>query len=275
MKAYEKKLDGKYNVRIDKFSGIDELVRFIENTPSDAGFEDVVSGTYTMRREFNGAANYAEAREYIKKGVNIKDIAVAINTGNREYSKKSSVRHICGGAPCVAAAAAGSPRAMYQKRNEQITGAYNIFVNCGVNCGIKPLEIKYAGIEILKEVLRISAIKPVNLYVGALAIDGAHRNVIGYGMQIMDAGKSFNVARVSYALTEAGFFRTFGFAMYQRSRGMWSKNERHSLGYPLANVDSSLNKRVMEGAYKNMLYVNMVDVIRNKDNALKELAAIR
>lgn len=275
MKAFEKKMDGKYNVRIDKFSGIDELIKFIERTPADEGFTDMVNGTHSMRREFNGAASYAEAREYIKKGVNIKDIAVAINTGNRDYSKKSRTRHICGGAPCVPAAVGSDPRAMYQKRNELITGAYNIFVNCGVNCGVKPREIKYAGIEILKEVLRISAIKPVNLYVGALAIDSPHRNVIGYGMQIMDAGKSFNVARVSYALTEAGFFRTFGFAMYQRSRGMWSPSENGTLGYPLANVEPELNKRVMEGAFKNMLYVNMVDVIRDKHSALKELEAIK
>ena len=275
MKAFEKKIDGKYNVRIDKFGGIDELVKFVERTPADEGFHDVVSGTADMTREFNGAANYAEAREYIKKGVNIKDIAVAINTGSRDYSKKSNVRHISGGAPCVPAAVSSDPRAMYQKRNQLITGAYNIFINCSVNCGVKSREIKYAGIEILKEVLRISAIKPVNLYVGAAIIDNSHRNVIGYGMQIMDAGKAFNVARVSYALTEAGFFRVFGFAMLQRSRGMWDKSNDGSLGYPLANTDPKLNKRIWEGAYKNMIYVNTVDVIRNKESALKELAAIR
>lgn len=275
MKTFEKKMDGKVNVRIDKFSGIDELIRFIERTPADEGFNDVVSGTHHMTREFNGAKDYAEAREYIKKGVNIKEIAVAINTGERDYCKKSKMRHVSGGAPCVPAAVSSDPRAMYMKRNERITGAYNIFINGGVNCGVKPREIKYAGIEILKEVLRISAIKPVNLYVGATAIDGAHRNVIGYGMQVMDAGKAFNVARVSYALTEAGFFRTFGFAMYQRSRGMWTTRESGSLGYPLSNVDPSLNKRVLEGAFKNMIYVNMTDVIRDRDNALKELEAIR
>lgn len=275
MKAFEKKIDGKYNVRVDKFSGIDEMVRFLERTPADEGFDDTVNGTRSMTRTFNGAENFAEAREYIKKGVNIKEIMVAVNTGERDYLKKSKTRHICGGAPCVPAAVGNDPRAMYMKRNERITGAYNIFVNCGVNCGITPRQIKLAGIEILKEVLRISAIKPVNLYVGATAIDGNHRNVIGYGMQIMDAGKSFNVARVSYALTEAGFLRTFGFAMYERSRGMWSSRENFGLGYPLANIDEDLNKRVLEGAFKNMLYVNMVDVIRDKERALKELAAVK
>ncbi len=283
MKVFEKKMDGKYNVRIDKFGGIDEMVRFIERTPADEGFEDTVSGTREMRREFNGAESFEEAREYIKKGVNIKDIAVAINSGERDYSKKSKMRHVSGGAPCVPAAVSSDPRAMYMKRNERITGAYNIFVNCGVNCGVTPREIKLAGIEILKEVVRISAFKPVNLYVGATAIDHSHRNVIGYGMQIMDAGKSFNVARVSYALTEAGFLRTFGFAMYERSRGMWSSSENCGLGYPLANIDGELNKRVLGAAFKNMIYVNMADVVNDarnkrkdkKGNALKELEAIR
>ena len=164
MKAFEKKIDGKYNVRVDKFSGIDEMVRFLERTPADEGFDDTVKGTRSMTRTFNGAESFAEAREYIKKGVNIKEIMVAVNTGERDYMKKSKTRHIYGGAPCIPAAVGNDPRAMYMKRNERITGAYNIFVNCGVNCGITPRQIKLAGIEILKEVLRISAIKPVNLY---------------------------------------------------------------------------------------------------------------
>lgn len=274
MKQFEKKM-GKYNVRIDKFGGIDEMVRFIERTPADEGFRDVVSGTHEIRRDFNGAESFEEAREYIKKGVNIKDITVAINTGNRDYCKKSNMRHISGGAPCVPAAVASDPRAMYQKRNQLITGAYNIYINCGVNCGITPREVKLAGIKILKEVLRISAIKPVNLYVGATAIDDERRNIIGYGMQIMDAGKAFNVARVSYALTEAGFLRVFGFALYERSRGMWSSGNTWSLGSLLVNYDAELNRRVLDGAYKNMLFVSIADVIGNKRGALKELEAIK
>lgn len=274
MKKFEKKI-GKYNVRVDKFGGIDELVNFIERTPADDGFKDVVSGTHEMRKEFNGADNYEQAREYIKKGVNIKDIITAINTGNRDYNKKRNVRHISGGAPCVPAAVASDPRAMYQKRNTQLTGAYNIYVNCGYNCGVKPSEVKEAGIKILQEVLRISAIKPVNLYVGATAIDNERKNVIGYGMQIMDAGKAFNVARVSYALTEAGFLRVFGFALYERSRGMWSVDNRSTLGSSLVRYDADLNRRVLNAAFKNMLFVNISDVIDGERGALKELEAIK
>ena len=68
MKALEKKID-KANVRMEKFSGIDEMVSFLERTPADAGFRDVVTGTHELSKRFNGAESYAEAREYIKKGV--------------------------------------------------------------------------------------------------------------------------------------------------------------------------------------------------------------
>lgn len=274
MRKFEKKF-GKYNVRVTKFNGIDELINHIERVPADDGFRDIVSGTHEMRKSFNGAESYAEAREYIKKGVNIKDIAAAINTGAREYSKKQNVRNVSGGAPCVPAAVADDPRAMYQRRNKQITGAYNVFVNCGYNCGVTPEEAREAGIKVLKEVLRLSAIKPVNLYVGATAIDNERRNVIGYGMQIMDAGKSFNAARVSYALTETGFFRTFGFAMYERSEGMWSTSNAGTLGSALATYDADLNRRVLDGAYKNMLFVNIADIVNGKRDALKELENIK
>ena len=123
--------------------------------------------------------------------------------------------------------------------------------------------------------LRLSAIKPVNLYVGATAIDNERRNVIGYGMQIMDAGKTFNAARVSYALTEAGFFRVFGFGYYERSREMWSTSNTHTLGCSLVNHDAELNKRVLNAAYKNMLFVNIAEVIDGKRDAMKELEAIK
>lgn len=274
MKRLEKKIGGK-NVAFKKFGGIDEMVTYIEHTPKDDGFDDTFDGSREVYKDFYGADSYAEAREYIKKGVNIKDIMVAINTGNREYNKKQMVRHVCGGAPCVAAAAANSPRAMYQKRNEQITGAYDIFINCGCNCNVTPQEFKDAGIEILKEVLRISAIKPVNLYVGATAIDFQSRNIVGYGMQVMDAGKSFNAARVSYALTEAGFFRVFGFALYARTEGVWSPDNNWCLGRALSVHNADLNKKVLSAAYKNMLYVNITDVIEGRRGALKELEVIK
>lgn len=274
MKALEKKM-GKVNVRMEKFSGIDEMVNFLERTPADAGFRDVVTGTHELSKRFNGAESYAEAREYIKKGVNLKDIIAAVNTGTRDYSKKQNVRHVAGGAPCVPAAVASDPRAMYMRKNQQITGAYNIFINCGVNCGVTTQEYKDAGIKILKEVLRLSAIKPVNLYVGATAIDSERRNVIGYGMQIMDAGKTFNAARVSYALTEAGFFRVFGFGYYERSREMWSTKNTYNLGSSLVDHDAELNKKVLNAAYKNMLFVNISEVIKGRRDALKELEAIK
>lgn len=274
MKIFEKKMD-KYNVRVRKFSGIEETIGYLERTPADKGFRDTVNGSRSMTKDFNGAKSYAEAVDAMKKGVNLKDIIAAVNTGNREYSKKRNVRHISGGAPCVPAAVGSDPRAMYQKRNERITGAYNIFVNCGVNCGVRPSQMKDAGIQILKEVMRISAIKPVNLYVGGTAIDGERRNVIGYGMQIMDAGKPFNAARVSYALTEAGFFRTFGFSMYERSEGMWNSGNDWGLGSSLVDYNAELNERVLGAAYKNMVYVNISDVIKGKRDALKSLEAIK
>lgn len=274
MKTIEKKID-RVNVRIEKFNGIDELLRFVENTPADKGFDDIVNGERKIREEFHGAKTYKDARGDLKKGVNIKEVIGAINTGERNYDKKRNVRHISGGAACVPAAVSSDPRAMYQKRRDQITGAYDIFINCTYHCGITSQQVKEAGLKILQEVMRVATIKPVNLYMGTTLIDQEGRNVIGYGMQIIDAGKSFNAARVSYALTEAGFFRVFGFAYIVRNRGMWSSNNNFGLGRVLSLYNNNLNDKVMRAAYKNMIYVDMVDVIRHGSAALNELEAIK
>lgn len=273
MKKFEKKIE-KYNVRIDKFSGIDEMINYIEKTPVDAGWSDTLKDR-SLTKKFYGANSYEEARAKFKKGVNIKDIIAAINTGSREYNKKRNVRHICGGAPCIPAAVSNDPRAMYMKRNEQLTGAYNIYINCNYPAGVETKQVKEAGIEILKEVLRVSAIKPVNLYCGTLAIDDDRRNIYGTAIQVMDAGKAFNVARVSYALTEAGFLRVFGFACRERTGEFWSSSNTWGYGATLARVDAALNKRVLSAAYKNMICINITDVIYHNGDALKELKAIK
>lgn len=274
MKSFEKKID-RCNVRIDKFSGIDEMINWLERTPADEGFRDTIDGTRGMRKSFHGVESYEQARALFKKGVNVKDVKAAINTGSRDYSKKQNVRHISGGAPCVPAAVASDPRAMYQRRNKQITGAYNVFVNCCYSGMTTSEQVKKAGLKILQEVIRISAIKPVNLYVGNISIDNQQRNVIGYGLQIMDAGKAFNAARVSYALTECGFLRVFGFAHSERNRGMWSSDNDFGMGIVLSAVNPELNRKVLEGAFKNTLFVNISDVICGNKSALRELENIR
>ena len=273
MKKFEKKVD-KYNVRIDKFSGIDEMVRYIESKPVDAGWNNTINGK-VLETSFHGANNYESARDALKKGVNLKDIKTAINTGSREYSRKQNVRHFSGGAPCVPAAVSSDPRAMYQRRNTQITGAYNVYINCNYPARVTSSEVKEAGIKILLEVLRASTIKPVNLWCGTLAIDDSRRNIYGTAMQVMDAGKAFNVARVSYALTKCGFLRVFGFACRERTEGFWDSSNSCGYGLTLARYDSELNKRVLSTAYKNMICINITDVIDGRKNALKELENIR
>ena len=134
----------------------------------------------------------------------------------------------------VPAAVGNDPRAMYMKRNEQLTGAYNVYINCNYLAEVNKSEVKDAGIKILQEVLRVSAIKPVNLWCGTLAIDDSRRNIYGTAMQVMDAGKAFNVARVSYALTEAGFLRVFGFACRERTDGFWEPSNQWGMGRTLA-----------------------------------------
>jgi hypothetical protein len=140
---------------------------------------------------------------------------------------------------------------------------------------VTPSQAREAGIKILREVIRIAEIKPVNLYCGGTAIDNERRNILGYSMQIMDAGKAFNAARVSYALTEAGFFRVFGFSMYERSEGLWSSGNAGSLGSALHNYDEDLNKRVLNAAFKNMIFVDVAAVIKGKEGALAALEAIK
>ena len=164
---------------------------------------------------------------------------------------------------------------MYQRRNERITGAYNVYINCNYPARVSKTEVKDAGIKILNEVLRVAAIKPVNLWCGTLAIDDSRSNIYGTAMQIMDAGKSFNVARVSYALTQAGFLRVFGFACRERTNGFWDSSNQWGMGTTLARWDEGLNNRILGQAYKNMVCINITDVIDGNEDAMKELKAIR
>lgn len=274
MKKIEKKIE-RYNVRVDKFAGIEDMLHYVESTPLDAGWSKDHVNNDNLDKGFCGAGTYAEARDMLKKGVHVKDIIAAINTGRRDYDKKRNVRHIAGGAPCVPAAVGSDPRAMYQKRNMQITGAYNVYINCNYLGDVRRSEVKDAGIKILQEVLRVAAIKPVNLWCGTLAIDDSRRNIYGTSMQIIDAGKAFNAARVSYALTEAGFLRVFAFACRERTGGFWDASNEWGMGRTLAKYDAALNMRVLKATYKNMICINITDVIDGREDALKELEAIR
>ena len=266
MKVRQTKIK-KQPVKMMEFTGLTDLTKFLESTSPDAGWDDHL--TMELRPSWCGAHSYQEARGDLFKGKNVAEIKKAVARGGFTGEKQKRVLGVIGGAPCVPAYLAGSPACMYRVDKVKSRGAYNVYVDVGVHCGITAAQVRDAGIEILIRVLKLSAKYPVNLYVGVLGEHG--RKILGSAVKIMDAGKAFNVARVSFALTEPAFLRVFGLAVIERNGGFWGTPARMGYGRPLAEHE---RKAVCDQIFKNAIVLSTSAVIRDSRHAFDAIDAV-
>ena len=246
------------------FSGIAEMQRWIKTTPIDSGWDDTT--TRILSYEFCGAHSYEEASEQLMKGSNVNDLKRAVNKGRVGYGKEKLTLGVVGACPNVPAVLTGSPACMYRKKRVKTPGSYNVFVDVTVAGRISKKRIYEAGVQILIEVLQLSAKYPVNLYVGDLAV--YQSKVYGSAVQIMTAGKPFNVARVSYALTEPGFLRVFTFCITERSGKFWPSAASGSYGRPLMPHN---RKDVVNEVFKNAILLSTDEVISQGEYAFRSI----
>ena len=265
MKTIEKTVGkNKRQIMVRQFSGIAELQRWIKTTPIDDGWRDTTQRN--LEYGFCGAHSYAEASEQMLKGTHVQELKRAVNRGKIGYGKPKPTLGVVGGCPNVPAVLAGSPACMYRRERTKTPGAYNIYVDVAVSGFTSKQQIYDAGVEILIKVLQLSNKYPVNLYVGDLAMDSG--KIYGSAVQIMNAGKSFNVARVSYALTEPGFLRVFTFCVSERNGKFWPSSASSGYGRPLEN---NLRKEVCDAVFKNAIILSTQEVIRSGEYAFKEI----
>lgn len=272
MKKIEKKANGKRMLMM-QFATLAEMRRYITTTPVDEGW----NRDHTKERlsyEFNGAHTFEEACEQLTKGKHVAELKRAINRGKVGYGKPRPQLSIAGGCPNVSAYVAGSPACMYKMAPTKKPGAYDIYVDVAVHFGISKEQMYNAGLEILIKVMQASSKYPINLYVGSSS--NHNDRYLGFFTKIMDAGKPFNVARVSYALTEPGFFRVFNFCLIERNGGFWSNRARSGYGRPTYEYE---RKEFFNEIYKNTptkdaILLSTGDVIKHHDRALEPINAI-
>lgn len=269
METIKKKMSNNKPLMLREFAGLKDLTAWLETTPPDAGWENHASDEYAHNFSWCGAHSYSEAKASLLKGSNINQIKKAISRGAGVSEKKKRTMSVIGGAPNVPAFLAGNPACMYRVDRVKSRGAYNVFVDTGVSCGIKKSQVTDAGIEILIRVLRLANHYPVNLYVGDLGRwDG---KIYGHAVKIIDAGRAFNTARASYALTETGFLRVFGLAVTERSGQFWDKSASNGYGYPLTPME---RKNAVAAVFKNAICLSTLEVIYHDRDAFKAIDAV-
>lgn len=269
MKVIKKKTEGNTPVMLREFSGLKDLTTFLETIPPDEGWPNHASDDYPFSFKWCGAHNYSEAKASLAKGSNVAEIKKAITRGAGVTEKRKRRLDVIGGCPNVPAYLAGSPACMYRIDRVKSRGAYNVFVDVGVHSGITKTQVCEAGIEILIRVLRLASQYPVNLYVGDF---GMHdKKIYGHAVKIMDAGRAYNTARVSYALTEAGFLRVFGLGVIERSGKYWSASASSGYGRPLWTGE---RKKAIEAVFRNAISLSTSEAIQDGDEAFKAIDEI-
>lgn len=268
MKTKKAKTNNNRPVQARIFSGLNDLTSWLETTIPDDGWNNHL--TDELNFKFCGAHSYQEAKTDLLKGKNVKEIKRAIPKGNTARTTKKRGLDVIGGCPNVPAYLSGNPACMYRVKNERTMGAYNVFVDSSVHCRIQKSQVREAGIEILLRVLQLSAKYPVNLYVGDT---GFYDNKYHCSMvKIVDAGKPFNIARISYALTEPAFLRVFGLSVIERNGGFWDKGARMGYGRPVNNYDD--RKNIISQLIPNAVTISTLDVITYSYNAFSDIDAV-
>lgn len=266
MKTIKRKTIDKKPLLLREFSGLKDLITFLETTPPDSGWDNHISDNYPYRPTWCGARNYTEAKKALTKGANITEIKKAISRGAGVTMKRQRTQDVIGGCLNVPAYLAGNPACMYRVDRVKSRGAFNVFVDVSVHCGITKKQVCDAGIEILIRVLQLSARYPVNLYVGDFGIYS--NKIYGHAVKIMDAGRAYNTARVSYALTEAGFLRVFGLGVIERSGQFWDGGASNGYGRPLRAYE---RKNAVDAVFKNAIVVSTTEVIEDGTRAFKAI----
>ena len=147
MKAMRKKTDRNKPLFFREFSGLSDLLAFIENTPQDAGWSNRADDSYSYDAHWCGAKNYSDAKASLKKGAHIAEIKHAISRGAGATTKTERTQAVIGGCLNVPAYLAGNPACMYRIDRTRSRGAYNVFVDTGVSWNISKKQVCDAGID--------------------------------------------------------------------------------------------------------------------------------
>lgn len=248
------------NVYAEVFSGINEMLRTIENRPVPSQWSMYAHiytepGT-TLKKRFCGYGSYAAARKAILAGHNITDMKKARHDGLGDFEKVKTIRADRGSLPCIPAYLSNDPRAMYVRRPQRTKGAYNVFVSVSVPSYVTSEEVLEAGKRILTYITKLEQEQPVNLYVGNIV--EAYGKYDAFAVKIKDAGKPFNASRVSFSLTDVGLLRVFGFLWQERN-----ENTTPDSGYGCVVSGATLDG-IVGKIFKNTISISLWDEVKGR-----------
>lgn len=194
------------------------------------------SGSGRKASDFNGHESYQQARENLLKGkLSVVPRANALMdklAGDAiELSATQWEQSVAGFIPCVPAFLSGSPESMYRPTEVKSDRApVRVFASVCVSAGIEADDLEKRGVAILALCQKLTAIRPVELYVYA--------DMGGTGWACIPCIKvetsPLDLATATYATSSAGFLRQLCF-VWAEQRGWcgewaWGRSPTDAVG---------------------------------------------
>ena len=216
---------------------------------------DLQSEHYS-RVDHCGATGYSSAKNDLLNGRNV-DVIKKARSGAVMGTKKTMVYSVAGSSVSVGRALTGKPNCMRKKVKVSKPITKNIILDVGVSCYVTAKEYATAGAALVNYITDLQKHYNVNLYVGFTTyIDGTP---FGCFVKIMEAGRAFSAARLSYMLTVPAFLRVFGILWIGKTA------TKYSLGFgaPLATENKKLYHKFINTLIPGANALSMAEIIKN------------
>lgn len=216
---------------------------------------DLQSEHYS-RVDHYGATGYSSAKNDLLNGRNVDAIKKA-RSGAVMGTKKTMVYSVTGSSVSVGRALTGKPNCMRKKVKVSKPITKNLVLDVSISCRVTPKEYATAGAALVNYITDLQKHYNVNLYVGfTVNIDGAP---FGCFVKIMEAGRAFSAARLSYMLTVPAFLRVFGVLWIGKTATKFASG----FGYPLATINKKLHHKFINTLIPGADALSMAAIIEN------------
>jgi hypothetical protein len=203
-----------------------------------------------------GASGYTAAKTDLLNGRNV-DIIKKARSGAAVGHKKVMIYSVTGSSVSVGRALTGKPNCMRKKVKVSKPITKNLVLDVSISCRVTPKEYATAGAALVNYITDLQKHYNVNLFVGFTTyIDGTP---FGCFVKIMEAGRAFSAARLSYMLTVPAFLRVFGILWIGKSATKYESG----FGRPLATENKKLYHKFINTLIPGANALSMAEIIKN------------
>lgn len=243
------------------YSGLGEFLATTEarepigNYKTTRAMNELQSEHYS-RVDHYGATGYSSAKNDLLNGRNV-DVIKKARSGAVMGTKKTMVYSVTGSSVSVGRALTGKPNCMRKKVKISKPITKNIVLDVAVSAYVTADQYATAGAALVNHITDLQKRYNVNLYVGFTT----YINGVPFGcyVKIMEAGRAFSAARLSYMLTVPAFLRVFGILWIGKTA------TKYSLGFgtPLATENKKLYHKFINTLIPGANALSMAEIIKN------------